>query len=122
MWWLQVGLGFSGLSQLYGETIKSLSSAQRVFELIDRCGCICADIEAELAIGDPERRWYGAAAWLAGAVLTADARLQGAKHRPTSGQDSAESGGRNPALGRALCVSVEARSANRNYLKRTIGV
>jgi ABC-type multidrug transport system fused ATPase/permease subunit len=29
-----VGLGFSGLSQVYGETTKALSSAQRVFELL----------------------------------------------------------------------------------------
>ncbi|EKX37099.1 hypothetical protein GUITHDRAFT_78381 [Guillardia theta CCMP2712] len=31
-----VGLGFSGLSQVYAETLKALSSAQRVFEILDR--------------------------------------------------------------------------------------
>mmetsp|Transcript_38126 Transcript_38126/g.74503 ORF Transcript_38126/g.74503 Transcript_38126/m.74503 type:complete len:611 (-) Transcript_38126:179-2011(-) len=31
-----VGLGFSGLSQLYGDVVKATASAQRVFELIDR--------------------------------------------------------------------------------------
>lgn len=35
-----VGLGFSGLSQVWGETTKALSSAQRVFELLQTApGC-----------------------------------------------------------------------------------
>ena len=74
LWCLQVGLGFSGLSQLYGETIKSLSSAQRVFELIDRCDCYCDQLEA-VFIWRTQTRLHDAAPWLAGAVLSAEAHI-----------------------------------------------
>ena len=44
-----VGLGFSGLSQVYSETSKALSSAQRVFEVLDANPTLHQDAGEQLA-------------------------------------------------------------------------
>jgi len=43
-----MGLGFSGLSQLHAETVKSMASAHRVFELIDRVPAVDQDVGSQL--------------------------------------------------------------------------
>ena len=130
-----VGLGFSGLSQLHGEMMKAVSSAERVFEVMDRAplvdqhaGDTLPSVTGRMELRDvhfqyPSRR---DAQVLAGVTLTlepdAALALVGASGAGKSTVAALLARLYEPSAGAVLLDGVDVRRLSASWLRTHISV